>query len=84
MTNGLRKLIKANVIIDVAVPASVNAEQATTDGINLLNKQDTICIYGSNQFSGEALINADGNLKKLGKRCCRYCFRFRFFNKGSY
>lgn len=63
----MKKADKANVIIDVTVPATVNAEQATTDGINLLNKADTICIYGSNQFTAEALVNADANLNKLGK-----------------
>lgn len=62
-----KKVDNPDVIIDVAVPATVNAEQATTDGINLLNKSDTICIYGSNQFAGEALVNADENLQKLGK-----------------
>lgn len=78
-----KKADKANVIIDVAVPASVNAEQATTDGINLLNKQDTICIYGSNQFSGEALINADGNLKKLGKDVVGIAFDSGSLIKGA-
>lgn len=57
----------ADVIIDVAVPASVTAELSSVDAQNLLNKADTICIYGSNQFSGEGLINGDANLGKLGK-----------------
>ncbi|MFV0529506.1 MAG: ABC transporter substrate-binding protein [Lachnospiraceae bacterium] len=55
-----------DVIIDVAVPAQVTAEASTIDGQNLLNKADTICIYASNQHSGEALVHANDNLKKLG------------------
>ncbi len=56
----------ANVIIDVAVPASVTAEASAIDGQNLLNKADIIAIYGSNQHSGEAIVNANANLQKLG------------------
>lgn len=79
----MKKVDNANVIIDVAVPATVNAEQATTDGINLLNKADTICIYGSNQFSGEALVNADANLKKLGKDVIGIAFDSGSLIKGA-
>jgi ABC-type sugar transport system substrate-binding protein len=60
------KVDGANVIIDVAVPAQVTAELSAIDAQNLLNKADTICIYGSNQHSGEGLINGDANLNKLG------------------
>lgn len=79
----MKKSDNANVIIDVAVPATVNAEQATTDGINLLNKADTICIYGSNQFSGEALVNADANLNKLGKSVIGIAFDSGSLIKGA-
>jgi ribose transport system substrate-binding protein len=61
------KVDGANVIIDVAVPAQVTAELSAIDAQNLLNKADTICIYGSNQHSGEGLINGDANLGVLGK-----------------
>lgn len=60
------KVDGANVILDVAVPAQVTAELSSIDAQNLLNKADTICIYGSNQHSGEGLINGDANLGKLG------------------
>lgn len=60
------KVEGADVIIDVAVPAQVTAELSSIDAQNLLNKADTICIYGSNQHSGEGLINGDANLNKLG------------------
>ncbi len=79
----MKKVDNADVIIDVAVPATVNAEQATTDGINLLNKADTICIYGSNQFSGEALVNADANLQKLGKDVIGIAFDSGSLIKGA-
>ena len=61
------KVDGADVIIDVAVPASVSADLSSVDAQNLLNKPDTICIYGSNQFSGEGLINGDANIGELGK-----------------
>lgn len=57
----------ADVIIEVAVPASVTAELSVADGSALLNKADTIAVYGSNQFSGEGLVNANANLNKLGE-----------------
>jgi ribose transport system substrate-binding protein len=56
----------ADVIMDVAVPASVTSELSTIDCQTLLNKADTICIYGSNQHSGEAMVTANENLKKFG------------------
>ena len=56
----------ADVIIEVVVPASVDASLSAIDAQNLLNKDDTICIYGSNQFSGEGLINGDANIGRLG------------------
>jgi ribose transport system substrate-binding protein len=59
------KVDGANVILDVAVPAQVTAELSSIDAQNLLNKADTICIYASNQHSGEGLINGDANLNKL-------------------
>ena len=60
------KVDGANVVIDVAVPAAVTAEASATDGMNLLNKADIIAVYASNQHSGEALVNANANLNKLG------------------
>lgn len=68
------KVDGADVIIDVAVPASVSADLSSVDAQNLLNKPDTICIYGSNQFSGEGLINGDANIGKLGKEVVGVAF----------
>jgi len=56
----------ADVIIQVAVPASVTMELSTIDAQNMLNDSAFICIYGSNQHSAEALVTADENLNKLG------------------
>ncbi len=62
----LNQVDGANVIIDVAVPSQVTAELSAIDAQNLLNKPDLICIYGSNQHSGQGIINGDANLGKLG------------------
>lgn len=56
----------ADVIIDVAVPASVTSELSSLDCQTLLNKADTICIYGSNQHSGEGMVTGNENLNKFG------------------
>ena len=57
----------ADVILDVAVPAKVEASLMTTDAQTILNKDDTICIFASNQKTGEGLITGDENLGRLGK-----------------
>ena len=56
----------ADVIIEVAVPATVDASLSKTDCETLLNKDDTIAIYGSNQHSGEAMVSANETLQKFG------------------
>ena len=56
----------AKVIIDVAVPSQVTAELSATDCQTLLNKEDTICIYGSNQHSGDSMVVGNENLQKFG------------------
>ena len=57
---------KADVVLEVAVPATVDASLSKTDCETLLNKKDTICIYGSNQHSGEAMVSANETLQKFG------------------
>ena len=57
----------AEVIIEVLVPSQVTAELSAIDAQTLLNKADTVCIYGSNSHSAEALVTADSNMGKLGK-----------------
>lgn len=62
----VKKADGADVIIDVAVPAQVTNELSALDCQTLLNKKDTICIYGSNQHSGDAMVTGNENLKKFG------------------
>ncbi|MCI8834091.1 MAG: substrate-binding domain-containing protein [Ruminococcus sp.] len=56
----------ADVIIEVVVPASVTNELSALDCQTLLNKDDIIAIYGSNQHSGDAMVTGDENLNKFG------------------
>ncbi len=56
----------ADVILEVAVPKSVDSTFSQRDVERILNKADTIGIYGSNQHSGEALVYANETLQKLG------------------
>jgi len=77
------KTANADVIIDVAVPAQVTAELSSIDAQNLLNKKDIICIYGSNQFSGEGLINGDANIGRLGQDVVGIAFDAGALIKGA-
>lgn len=56
----------ANVIIDVAVPAQTTVELCATEASNILNKADTIGIFGSNQVATEGILTANQNLSVLG------------------
>ncbi|MDD2970688.1 MAG: substrate-binding domain-containing protein [Lachnospiraceae bacterium] len=56
----------ADVVIEVLVPAQVTSELSSIDCQTLLNKADTIAVYGSNQHSGEAMVTANENLNKFG------------------
>ncbi len=56
----------ADVVIEVLVPAQVTSELSSIDCQTLLNKADTIAIYGSNQHSGEAMVTGNENLNKFG------------------
>lgn len=56
----------ANIIIEVAVPAQTTVELCATEASNILNKEDTIGIFGSNQVAAEGILTANGNLGVLG------------------
>jgi len=56
----------AKIIIETLVPAQVTAELSAIDCSNLLNKEDIIALYGSNQHSAEAMVTANENLQVLG------------------
>ncbi|MCD8396953.1 MAG: substrate-binding domain-containing protein [Lachnospiraceae bacterium] len=56
----------ANIIIEVAVPAQTTVELCATEASNILNKEDTIGIFGSNQVAAEGILTANDNLGVLG------------------
>ncbi len=62
-----KKSEEGDVIIEVVVPSQVTNELSAVDCQTLLNKDDIICIYGSNQHSGEAMITGNANLDKFGE-----------------
>lgn|SRR5690625_278506 len=53
---------EANVIIETRVPAELNDAAGQAEAQTLLNKEDLIAIYGSNEFAANAIINADDAL----------------------
>lgn len=58
---------EADMIIDVRVPAQVDNAMSTTDCLDLLSNDDIVGIFGSNQFSAENMITANGtSSKKFG------------------
>ena len=59
-------LSDADIIIDVAVPAQTTVELCATEASKILNKEDTIAIYGSNQVAAEGILTANVNLNCLG------------------
>lgn len=58
----------AKVIIEVRIPAQVDDAAAKTEASTVLEKADTIAIYGSNEFAAKAIINANDGFSesKLG------------------
>lgn len=52
----------AKVIIEIRIPAQAVDSQAQTEAQTLLEKNDLIAIFGSNEFSAKAIINADNAL----------------------
>src|SRR5699024_112284 len=49
----------AKVVIETRVPAELNDSAGQTEAQTLLNKDDLIAIYGSNEFAAKSIINAD-------------------------
>ena len=56
----------ADVVIQVAVPAQTTVELCATEASNIMNKKDTIAMFGSNQVTAEGLLTANQNLDVLG------------------
>jgi ribose transport system substrate-binding protein len=55
----------ADIIIEVAVPAQTTVELCATEASVILNKADTIGMFGSNQVSAEGILTANENLNVL-------------------
>ncbi len=56
----------ADIIIEVAVPAQTTVELCATEAATVLNKKDTIGVFGSNQVAAEGVLSANENLNVLG------------------
>ena len=56
----------ANIIIEVRVPAQTTTELCATEAAAIMNKEDLIGIFGSNQVAAEGLLAANDNLEVLG------------------
>ncbi len=56
----------ADIVIEVAVPAQTTVELCATEASNILNKADTIGVFGSNQVAAEGILTANNNLNVLG------------------
>lgn len=56
----------ADIIIEVRVPAQTTTELTAIEAQTILNKDDTIAIFGSNQTAAEGLVTANENLGVLG------------------
>lgn len=56
----------ADIVIEVAVPAQTTVELCATEASVILNKADTIGIFGSNQVAAEGILTANNTLNVLG------------------
>lgn len=58
----------ADLLIETRVPAEVSDSAGQTEAQTLLNKDDLVAIYGSNEFAAKSIINADNAISdgKIG------------------
>ncbi len=56
----------ADVVIEVRVPSQTTTELTAIEASTILNKEDTIAIFGSNQTAAEGLVTANENLGVMG------------------
>jgi ribose transport system substrate-binding protein len=56
----------AKVIIEIRIPTEVTDNAGKTEALTLLNKNDLVAIYGSNEFAAKCIINANEGMNKLG------------------
>ena len=57
---------EAKIILEVRVPAQPTVELCANEAFVLLNKEDLIAVFGSNQPAAEGIISADDNLCVCG------------------
>ncbi len=57
----------AKLIIEVGIPAEVKDVDAAAVASAILEKEDLIAVYGSNEFAANAIITANEGLDKIGK-----------------
>ena len=57
----------AKVVLDVGIPAEVKDVDAAAVASAILEKNDLIAIYGSNEFAANAIITANEGLDKIGE-----------------
>lgn len=57
----------AKVVIEVGIPAEVKDVDAAAVASAILEKSDLIAIYGSNEFTANAIITANEGLDKIGE-----------------
>jgi ribose transport system substrate-binding protein len=62
-----RKVDGVNIVMEVRIPAEVTDNAGKTEALALLNKDDLIAIYGSNEFAAKCIINANEGMNKLGE-----------------
>jgi len=58
----------ADIILEVRVPAQTTVDLCSTEAATILDKEDTIAVFGSNQTAAEGLLAADANRGVLGDK----------------
>lgn len=61
-----RKVDGAKVVIEVRIPTEVTDNAGKTEALTILNKEDLIAVYGSNEFAAKCIINANEGMNILG------------------
>ncbi len=56
----------ADIILEVRVPAQTTVDLCSTEAGTILDKEDTIAVFGSNQTAAEGLLVANDNREVLG------------------
>lgn len=64
---GNQNISNANIIVEIRQPKESSEEQCESEAMNIMNKSDTVAIYGTDQISTESILQADSDLNKLGR-----------------